>query len=94
MHQIFGIIPAVVGDIGLISLLVAMVERMSRFTLIRLVSSKEALGVSAYIIEALKPYLDKVLTHTYDNGKEFALHEILTDVLEAQAYFAHPYHSW
>lgn len=74
--------------------LVTMVERMSRFTLIRLVSSKEALGVSACIIEALKPYLDKVLTHTYDNGKEFALHEILTDVLEAQAYFAHPYHSW
>ena len=48
--------------------LVTMVERMSRFTLIRLVSSKEALGVSASIIEALKPYLDKVLTHTYDNG--------------------------
>lgn len=74
--------------------LVTMVERVSRFTLIRLAPSKEALGVSACILGALKPHRDKVLSHTYDNGKEFAMHEILTDVLEAQAYFAHPYHSW
>jgi IS30 family transposase len=74
--------------------LVTMVERRSRFSLIRLVSSKEAVVVTAAILEATKPYRDKVLSHTYDNGKEFAMHELLTEVMEAQAYFAHPYHSW
>lgn len=74
--------------------LVTMVERRSRFTLIRLVPSKEAVVVTAAILEATKPYRDKVLSHTYDNGKEFAMHELLTEIMEAQAYFAHPYHSW
>ncbi len=74
--------------------LVTMVERRSRFTLIRKVPSKEAIVVTAAILEATKPYRDKVLSHTYDNGKEFAMHELLTEILEAQAYFAHPYHSW
>ena len=73
---------------------VTMVERRSRFTLIRLAPSKEAAAVTAAILKATKPYRDKVLTHTYDNGKEFAMHELLTEVMEAQAYFAHPYHSW
>lgn len=35
--------------------LVTMVERRSRFTLIRLVSSKEAIVVTAAILEATKP---------------------------------------
>lgn len=74
--------------------LVTMVERRSRCTLIRLVPSKEAAVVTAAILEATKPYRDKVLSHTYDNGKEFAMHELLTEIMEAQAYFAHPYHSW
>lgn len=83
----------IIGGLGG-PVLVTMVERVSRFTLIRLAPSKESLDVSACIFEALKPYRDKVLTHTYDNGKEFARHELLTDLLDAQAYFAHPYHSW
>ncbi|MDB4438540.1 IS30 family transposase [bacterium] len=74
--------------------LVTMAERRSRFTLIRLVPSKEATVVTAAILEATMPYRDKVLSPTYDNGKEFAMHELLTEIMEAQAYFAHPYHSW
>jgi len=31
---------------------------------------------------------------TYDNGKEFAYHQTLAEGLDAQGYFAHPYHSW
>ena len=31
---------------------------------------------------------------TYDNGQEFALHEVIAEQLNAQGYFAHPYHSW
>ncbi len=74
--------------------LVTMVERFSRYTVIRLASSKEALAVSAAIISGLKEHRDKVLTKTYDNGKEFAHHKLVAEILEAEAYFAHPYHSW
>ena len=42
----------------------------------------------------LKPYLDKTLTITADNGKEFSGHETLAKQLEAAVYFAHPYSSW
>jgi IS30 family transposase len=42
----------------------------------------------------MNAHRDKVLTTTYDNGKEFALHKLLAENLEADAYFAHPYHSW
>ena len=33
-------------------------------------------------------------TLTYDNGKEFAYHQAVAKGLDAQGYFAHPYHSW
>ena len=74
--------------------LVTMVERKSRYTLIARAPSKEALAVGAAIIRAMNPHKDKVLTTTYDNGKEFAEHELLGNILEAQAYFAYPYRSW
>jgi IS30 family transposase len=37
---------------------------------------------------------DLVHTLTYDNGKEFAYHSTVAERLDAQGYFAHPYHSW
>ena len=46
------------------------------------------------ILDALTPLAAWVKTLTYDNGKEFALHEDIAEVLEAKGYFAHPYHSW
>lgn len=83
----------VIGRIGG-AVLVTMVERFSRYTCIGLAKSKEAIAVSGSIVESLKPLSNKVKTLTFDNGKEFAMHEILSDVLSAQSYFAHPYHSW
>jgi len=74
--------------------LVTIVDRVSRFTLIKKVSSKHADVVTAATIDLLKPYMDKTWTITADNGKEFAGHEILAEQLNASVYFAHPYHSW
>lgn len=74
--------------------LVTMVERGSRFTLIRLVPSKEAIVVTAVILKATKPYCDEDLSHTYNNRKEFTMHELLTKIMKFQAYFALPYYSW
>jgi transposase, IS30 family len=45
-------------------------------------------------ITLLRPYLDKTLTITADNGKEFAGHEKIKAALNADVYFAHPYRSW
>ena len=74
--------------------LVTMVERKSRYTLIGLAENKEALEVTGRLLEALGGHRDKVETMTFDNGKEFAMHELLAELLDAKAYFAHPYHSW
>ena len=44
--------------------------------------------------EALLPYKDKIHTITADNGKEFARHKEIAKALDAEFYFARPYHSW
>ena len=49
---------------------------------------------SRVILGLLTPIKDYVHTITYDNGKEFSYHAALSDKLEAQGFFAHPYHSW
>jgi IS30 family transposase len=74
--------------------LVTIVERKSRYTVIRLAETKQAKAVTLRLLEALIGHREKVETMTFDNGKEFALHELLADVLDAKAYFAHPDHSW
>lgn len=74
--------------------LVTIVDRVSKFTLIKIVASKHAEIVTAATINLLKPYKDKALTITADNGKEFAGHEKMKDELNADVYFAHPYCSW
>jgi IS30 family transposase len=74
--------------------LVTIVDRMSKFTLIKKVDSKHAEVVTAATIILLQPYLDKTLTITADNGKEFAGHETIKEQLSANVYFAHPYCSW
>ena len=83
----------VIGSLGG-SVLVTMVERKSRYTLIALVDSRESAAVTEGLLHSLRPCRDKVETMTFDNGKEFARHAHLAEQLEAKAYFAHPYHSW
>lgn len=74
--------------------LVTMVERLSRYTIIIKAENKSADSVSMAILERLGPIKEKVHTLTYDNGKEFAKHRLIDDVLDSQGYFAHPYSSW
>jgi len=74
--------------------LVTIVDRKSKFTLIKKVPSKHAEVVSKAIVEMLQPI--KQLTHTItsDNGKEFAYHEEVSKALNAKFFFCNPYHSW
>ena len=74
--------------------LISIVERKSKITLIRKVDNKSAEIVSNAIIEELKPYKNVVYTITFDNGKEFAYHEKISNKLGVKVYFAHPYCSW
>ena len=74
--------------------LVTIVERVTKFTLIRWVKHKYASDVMVATIRLLQPYLDRVHTITADNGKEFANHEQIAKALDTDVYFAHPYSSW
>jgi len=50
--------------------------------------------VSKVTIESLKNISELVLSITADNGSEFAFHEKISQELNTDFYFAHPYSSW
>lgn len=74
--------------------LLSIVDRKSKFTLIRELPKKRADLVAEATINLLKPYKEKVFTITADNGQEFAHHKHIKEQLKTDVYFAHPYHSW
>jgi len=74
--------------------LVTLVERKSLYTVIRSVLHKTAAAIREAVVDGLSPYIDRVHTITYDNGREFADHEGMASDLDARIYFAHPYASW
>ncbi len=76
------------------AVLVTLAERKSRLSLIALAPNKTAQAVKEALLGSLRPVAEQVYTLTYDNGKEFAHHDEIAEALEAEGFFAHPYHSW
>jgi IS30 family transposase len=74
--------------------LLTLVERKTKFTLIRKLPTKRADLVAEAATDLLNPYEEKVCTITADNGQEFAHHEYIKEQLHTTVYFAHPYHAW
>jgi len=74
--------------------IVTVDDRKTKLRLAYPLSGKKAKAVSAALIKLLSPIKSWVITTTYDNGKEFALHKEISDALDCEAYFAKPYHSW
>lgn len=74
--------------------IVSPTERKSRLSLISKVWTKGAHEVEGAVLSLLKPLVEQVHTITSDNGKEFARHENIAQILNAGFYFAHPYASW
>ena len=74
--------------------LLTLVERKTLYTLIVPLKSKNGEQLKDAVIEALKLFKNRVLTLTFDNGREFAHHQEMAKALEADVYFAHPYASW
>ena len=73
--------------------LVTAVERKTKYTRIRHVSSRKADLVTDTIIKMLKSFQDKVFSITVDNGTEFTYHKRIAETLKTSVYFAHPYHA-
>lgn len=76
------------------SVLVTVVDRASLYTCCSRVFSRSAHVVSQAIIRMLRPFKERVLTLTFDNGSEFVKHATIARALKANTYFAHPYSSW
>lgn len=74
--------------------IVTLTERKSRFALLRKVEQRTADLVCNAMIELLQPIVDCVHTITSDNGKEFAEHEKVSQKLNVDFFFAHPYAAW
>ncbi|MFT5661652.1 MAG: IS30 family transposase [Sulfurimonas sp.] len=74
--------------------LVTVVDRKSKFVIIKNVPTKEASVVTQALIEMIYPIKDITHTITSDNGKEFAYHKQVFAALDTKFYFANPYHSW
>ena len=74
--------------------IISMVDRHSKLTYLVKVPRKTAEIVQTGITNKLLSIKEFVHTLTADNGKEFAQHEQIARLLEADFFFAKPYHSW
>jgi IS30 family transposase len=72
----------------------SIVERVSKFTILRKLKHKTSEKTKTALIEALGIYKNNIFTITSDNGTEFADHEEVSSALNAAFFFAHPYSSW
>jgi IS30 family transposase len=71
-----------------------LVERKTKFLLTALLPNKRSATVTAAIVERFRRTSLPVHTVTYDNGKEFAGHEMVNKNIKCASYFCHPYCSW
>lgn len=74
--------------------IVTLTERKSRFALLRKVDRRTANQVGEAVIDLLQPVADRSHTLTADNGKEFAEHERISQALQVDFFFAHPFSAW
>jgi IS30 family transposase len=74
--------------------LISMVERKSRYTVLGHARAKRKDLVATEIITKMKCHRTECMTITYDNGREFTDHHRMAKALDARIYFAHPYSSW
>ena len=74
--------------------IVTLDERVTKLRLAYPVDSRHMSKVSAAIVRLLKPLGRIVDSITYDNGKEFANHQVTNQAIGCMSYFAKPYSSW
>ena len=75
------------------SALLTLVDRRSKYVIIRKVGRKTSENLNTAIIKSLKNEGLPVHSITFDNGREFAKHQELAKKLDTKVYFARPYKS-
>jgi len=74
--------------------IVTIAERATAFVLIAKLNGRDAMELAKAVVRLMAPFKQLVLTITSDNGTEFAMHKYISERLETDFYFAHPYSSW
>ncbi len=74
--------------------IVTVDERKTELRLAAPLPGKKAKDVKEAMIPLFSPIKQFVKTITFDNGKEFTLHEKIACEIECGTCFAKPYHSW
>jgi len=73
--------------------LLTLVDRASKYTIIRKLPNKTAISVENAMNDSYSNTVIPFLTITYDNGTEFANHKNIAKALGCDIYFARPYRS-
>ena len=74
--------------------IVTLAERRTRLFFAFPIFKKTAELTNDAIIRLLTPIKQYVHTITFDNGREFSMHQAIAEALDCDNYFAKPYHSW
>ena len=74
--------------------IVTINDRLTGFSWSAQLEDKGADNVADAIIQMLMPFKGYLHTLTFDNGREFAHHEKVSEALGISIFFAKPYHSW
>ena len=72
--------------------ILTMVDRFSRYTILAKSEDRTASSIKKLLCKASNS--NKILTATFDNGKEFAKHKELKLKTGIEVYFADPYSPW
>ena len=83
-----------IGCLGSKDALITLVERKTKYLLLARTPSRKTRKVCHAICKVVKPIKNIFHTLTLDNGNEFAMHGLVSKNLQADVFFAHPYHSW
>lgn len=72
--------------------ILTLVDRKTRFLIIRKLTNKSMLEVKKYLVPIIRKY--NILTITADNGTEWHAFKKVEKLTGVKFYFAKPYHSW
>jgi IS30 family transposase len=71
-----------------------IVDRASMFVKLSIPTSKKASDIEEETLRLMTPFKDRIHTITSDNGFEFSNHKNVSQALDCDYYFCHPYSSW
>lgn len=86
-------IDTIIG-IGKKGAITTIVERATSLVRISIPTTKKVIDIENETIRIMTPLKDKIYTITSDNGLEFANHKNISNTLDYDHYFCHPYSSW